>query len=226
MCGAPNVRPGMKAAFAPAGVTLANGMKIESTRVGGHSSDGVLCSAVELGMSRWHEVILECPDSLAHGAPLADFIPAEDVIVEIDNKSLTHRPDLWGHYGIARELAAIFQRPLKPLPATDLAAFDHLPAYPLSVEDFDGCPAYGCIEFHVLGAMPSPLTLQRRLHALGQRTFNLLVDVTNYVMLELAQPTHAFDGELVRAIRVAPMGNRGSSPRSTARSARCCPTTS
>jgi phenylalanyl-tRNA synthetase beta chain len=164
---------------------------------------------MELGMSRWHEVLLECPASLANGTPLEQLIPAQDVIVEIDNKSLTHRPDLWGHYGIARELAAVFGRALRPLPMADLAEYDHLPAYPLAVDDLENCPCYGCLEFCVPPGLPSPLVMQRRLHALGQRTFNLLVDVTNYALLELAQPTHAFDGELVRAIRVAQMGRPG-----------------
>jgi len=209
VCGAPNLRVGMKAAFAPPGTTLAGGMRIEATEVGGRRSEGVLCSAMELGMSRWHEVLLECPASLANGAPLAAQVPAEDVILEIDNKSLTHRPDLWGHYGIARELAAIFGRELRPLPTANLSPYDHLPAFPLTVEDFENCPCYACLELRVPPGLPSPLAMQRRLHALGQRTFNLLVDVTNYVMLELAQPTHAFDGDLVRAIRVAPMGRAG-----------------
>lgn len=209
VCGAPNVRVGMKAAFAPAGVTLANGMQIEVSRVGGQSSEGVLCSAMELGLSRWHEVLLECPESIVSGTPLVEHIPAEDVIFEIDNKSLTHRPDLWGHYAFARELSAIFGRPLRPLPMVDLAQYDKLPAFPLSVDDSEGCPCYGCLEFEIAGAIPSPLVMQRRLHALGQRTYNLLVDMTNYVMLELAQPTHAFDGNRVRAIRVARMGKAG-----------------
>jgi len=209
VCGAPNVRVGMKAPFAPPGVTLAGGVRIAVSDFGGQRSEGVLCSAMELGMSRWHEVLLECPASLANGTPLAELIPAEDVIVEIDNKSLTHRPDLWGHYGIARELAAVFGRELRHLGVADLARYDRLPAYPLSVEDFENCPCYACLEFRVPPGLPSPLVLQRRLHVLGQRTYNLLVDVTNYAMLELGQPTHAFDGDLVQAIRVAPMGRPG-----------------
>ena len=209
VCGAPNVRVGMKAAFAPPGVTLANGARIGVSELAGHRSEGVLCSAMELGMSRWHEVILECPGSVANGAPLADFVPPQDVIIEIDNKSLTHRPDLWGHYAFARELSAIFGRDLRALPMAELSRYDRLPAYPLSVEAPEGCPCYGCLEFRVAGAIPSPLRMQRRLHALGQRTYNLLVDVTNYVMLELAQPTHAFDGQRVQAIRVATLGRPG-----------------
>jgi phenylalanyl-tRNA synthetase beta chain len=206
VCGAPNVRAGMKAPFAPPGVTLAGGMKIAASEVAGHRSEGVLCSAMELGMSRWHEVLLECPAGVPSGTPLAQLIPARDVVIEIDNKSLTHRPDLWGHYAFGRELSAIFRRPLRPLPMADLAQYDPLPAVPLAVDDPEGCPCYGCLQFGVAAAAASPLVIQRRLHALGQRTYNLLVDVTNYVMLELAQPTHAFDGDLVRAIRVARMG--------------------
>lgn len=209
VCGAPNVRKGMKAPFAPAGVTITGGQKITVSEVAGHRSEGILCSAAELGMSRWHEGLLECPASLANGALLADFIPPTDVIIEIDNKSLTHRPDLWGHYAFARELAAVFGRQLRPLPMVDLSAYDRLPAYPLTVDDPEGCPCYGCLEFNVKGAVPSPLVMQRRLHALGQRTYNLLVDMTNYAMLELAQPTHAFDAARLKAIRVAKLGKPG-----------------
>lgn len=209
VCGAPNLRVGMKAPFAPAGTVLSGGTRIEVSTVGSHRSEGVLCSAMELGMSRWHEGVLEIPSDLPAGDPLAKYIPERDVIVEIDNKSLTHRPDLWGHYGFAREFAAILNRPLRELPVADLAQYDRLPAYPLEVEDAEGCPCYSCLEFRVPSAVASPLVIQRRLHALGQRTYNLLVDLTNYVMLELAQPTHAFDGDWVRAIRVKRMGSGG-----------------
>jgi len=209
VCGAPNIRLGMKAPFAPPGTVLAGGTRIAVSEVAGHRSEGVLCSAMELGLSRWHEVLLECPAGLPNGTPLAHYIPEQDVIFEIDNKSLTHRPDLWGHYGLARELAAIFRRPLRRLAVADLTQYDPLPAYPLQIDDPEGCPCYGCIEFEVPAAAPAPLVIQRRLHALGQRTFGLLVDLTNYVMWELAQPTHAFDADRVHAIRVAPLGKAG-----------------
>ncbi|MGQ9575028.1 MAG: phenylalanine--tRNA ligase subunit beta [Thermoguttaceae bacterium] len=209
VCGAPNLRVGMKAPFALPGATLAGGMTVRPSEVSGRPSEGVLCSAMELGLSRWHEGVLECPADLPTGTPLSAYIPATDVLIEIDNKSLTHRPDLWGHYGFARELSAIFARPLRALPVADLALYEDLPAYPLAVEATEDCPCYGCLEFRVPAGLPSPLAIQRRLHALGQRTYNLIVDVTNYVMLELGQPTHAFDGDLVRGIRVAPMGRHG-----------------
>ena len=139
-------------------------------------------------MGGGHFGILDLPVSLESGTALADFVPSSDTLLEIDNKSLTHRPDLWGHYGIAREVAAIFERPLRPLGLVDMAQYKDLPAYPLTLDDPENCPCYCCIEMTGVAALPSPLTLQYRLHALGQRTFNILVDLTNYIMLELGQP--------------------------------------
>ncbi len=209
VCGAANVRPGLRAAFAPPGVTLAGGVVVGEAEVGGRMSQGVLCSPRELGMSDWHEGLLELPPGLEPGTLLDELVPATDVVFEVDNKSLTHRPDLWGQYGFARELAALFGRPLAPLPVADLGRFDHLPPYPVTVDDPAGCPCYCCLALAGLGATPSPLALQRRLHALGQRTYDLLVDLTNYIAFEIGQPTHAFDADTLRAIRVAPMGRAG-----------------
>ena len=209
VCGAPNVRVGMKSAFAPAGVTIAGEQTIQERQVGGRTSQGILCSSDELGMGGGHFGILDLPESLDDGAQLADWIPPSDTLLEIDNKSLTHRPDLWGHYGMAREVAAIFERPLRSLQLQDLSQYDALPDYPLTIDDLDSCPCYCCIELDGVAALPSPLELQYRLHALGQRTFNILVDLTNYIMLELGQPMHAFDGSRLQAVRVAPFGTTG-----------------
>ncbi len=206
VCGAPNARAGLRAAFAPAGAELAGGKRVESSLVAGLESQGILCSARELGLSEFHEILFEIPQSVPVGASLSDLIPPSDHILEIDNKSLTHRPDLWGHYGMAREVAAVLGRPLRPLAMQDLAAYSHLPAYPLRVDDFENCPAYCCIEIDRIGLGPAPLELQWRLHAVGQRTHDLLVDLTNYLMLEMGQPMHAFDGAGLKAVRVAPLG--------------------
>jgi len=212
VCGAPNVRVGLKAPFAPAGTVLTKaGMErsVMTETMSGKESQGILCSAAELGMSDWHEILLECPDydfagtPVLPGMPLEQFIPDTDTLIEIDNKSLTHRPDLWGHYGFAREFAAIFGRELKSLPQIDLSQYDSQPKYPLKNEDYENCPCYGCIEFQTRGTIPSPLYIQRRLHALGMRSYNLLVDVTNYVNWEIAQPTHAFDADKLGGIRIA-----------------------
>ncbi|MDR0704527.1 MAG: phenylalanine--tRNA ligase subunit beta [Planctomycetaceae bacterium] len=206
VCGAPNVRVGLKTPFAKIGTVLAGNIKIEQSELAGKPSQGILCSAAELGMSGWHEIVLECPDNIEPGTPLEQFVPENDTLIEIDNKSLTHRPDLWGHYGFAREFSAVFHRKLQPLTQLNLSAFDHLPVYPLKNNDYENCPCYGCIEFQTRGTIPSPLFMQRRLHALGMRSYNLLVDVTNYVNWEIGQPTHAFDADKLGGIRVATMG--------------------
>jgi phenylalanyl-tRNA synthetase beta chain len=209
VCGAPNVSVGKKSAFAPIGALLADSTKVQQSTVGGIVTQGILCSAKELGLSDYQESILEFPSSIENGTPLTDLIPKQDTIMEIDNKSLTHRPDLWGHYGIAREVAAIFERELEPLNLTDLTQYSHLPAYPLTIEDPENCPCYCCIKTDEIEAIPSPLCIQWRLHAIGQRTINIQVDLTNYIMFELGQPTHAFDGRKLKAIRVAPFGVEG-----------------
>lgn len=207
VCGAPNVRPGIKAPFAPLGSRLAGGVEISLAEVGGRKSEGVLCSAKELGFGDSHEGLLLCPASLETGASLSRYISARDVLFEVDNKSLTNRPDLWGHYGFAREIAAIFGRPLRPLAQADLARFADLPAFLVKIEDMDLCSCYTAIEFEVDAMAPAPLHIQARLHMLGQRAFGMMIDLTNYVMLETGQPTHAFDAALVRKIRVATCGS-------------------
>lgn len=202
VCGAPNCRLGMKVAFAPVGTQLNGGVEVKEAVVGGLPSEGVCCSACELALSRWHEGLFEIPADIPNGSKLADFIPEADTLIEIDNKSLTHRPDLWGHYGFAREFAALFHRELKPLPQTDLGQFDALPEFPVKIDDLENCPCYGCLAFEAPKIPVTPLVMQRRLHALGQRTMDLLVDVTNYCMHELGQPTHAFDGDFMNSVRV------------------------
>jgi len=209
VCGAPNLRVGMQAPFAPPGVALAGGVTVAAAEVGGRRSEGVLCSPRELGLSGWHEGLLEIPAGVAPGTALEALIPVSDLVLEVDNKSLTHRPDLWGQYGFARELAAVFGRPLRPLDLVELGGFDSLPAYPIRVDDVEGCPCYSCITLDGLGATPAPLRIQVRLHALGQRTSDLLVDLTNYIAFEIGQPTHAFDADAFRSVRVAPMGRPG-----------------
>ncbi len=203
VCGAPNCRVGVKAPFAPAGVEIADGVKITESELAGRKSQGILCSAREIGLSRWHEELFTLPAEVENGTPLETLIPAEDMLIEVDNKSLTHRPDLWGHYGFAREFAAIFGRELRPLPQLDMTEFDALPPVKVKVDDLANCPCYGCVALEMPVIPPSPVKMQVRLHTLGQRTMDLMVDVTNYVMFELGQPTHAFDGDHVQAIRVA-----------------------
>lgn len=204
--GARNVRPGIKAPFAGPGCRLANGLEISVTEIAGRTSEGTLCSPKEMGFSAFHDGVLECPAAIENGTPLSQYVRARDLLFEIDNKSLTNRPDLWGHYGFARELAAVFGLPLRPLEQVNLDSFAELPAVPVSIDDTNLCPTYTCVEFEVDALAPTPLHIQARLHALGQRTFGMMVDLTNYVMLETGQPTHAFDASLVKEIRVAACG--------------------
>jgi len=209
VCGAPNLRAGMLSAYAPVGCILAGGLRVQRASLAGFESDGVLCSAKELGLGELHEGVLDLPETAGVGAPLSLLLPDQDWIIEIDNKSLTHRPDLWGHYGFARELAAALGRPLKPLPLEDLGRYADLPAYPLKVDDFELCPGYCCLELASLQPTPAPIAIQARLHSVGMRAINLLVDLTNYIMLEIGQPMHAFDADDMGAVRVAVFGQEG-----------------
>ena len=127
------------------------------------------------------------------GTPIADALDLHDIILEIDNKSMTNRPDLWGHYGIARELAALYDLPLKQLPPfTCDAGSDGLT---VTVEDTERCPRYIGAAVEGLSVKPAPFRMQSRIWRVGMRPINALVDITNYVMLATGQPTHAFDSD-------------------------------
>ncbi len=209
VCGAPNVRVGMISAFAGPGSVIADGVTVREQMVFGKKSEGILCSPRELGWGESHAGIMAFPGDTAAGTELADLVPETDSIIEIDNKSITHRPDLWGHYGFAREMAAVFGRELKPLDVIDAAEGSGLPAFPLRIDDPEGCPGYCCMDIDGLTAAFAPLPIQYRLLAVGLRPINLLVDLTNYLMCELGQPMHAFDGQRVRDVVVARFGTNG-----------------
>ncbi len=200
VCGAPNCRPGIVSAYVPPGVRLGE-REIATVVIGGVTSEGMLASGAELGINRDADGILEL--DVDPGAAITGCFP--DSIIEIDNKSLTHRPDLWGHHGLAREVAAIVDGILRQPVRLDL--LPHGPA-PIRVEiqDFDLCPRYSALAFENVTVKPSPLWLQQRLMAIGLNPISNIVDVTNYVMAELAQPMHAFDWDLLRgpAILVRP----------------------
>ena len=206
VCGAPNAAAGAMVAVALPGTTLADGSVVQPAQVRGHDSEAVLCSAAELGWSSAHEGLLILPDDVAPGTPLGSLVADEDTLIEIDNKSLTHRPDLWGHFGFAREFAAIFGRPLQDYGVTDLSQFDDLPEVDVQIDALEDCPYYAALRVEAGSNRPAPARMQSRLHAIGSRSRNLLVDVTNYIQFELGQPTHAFDGDKVRSIRVAASG--------------------
>ncbi len=206
VCGAPNCRPGIVTAYVPAGVRLGD-REIRPAVIDGVPSDGMLASGAELGVNRDAGGILEF--EAEPGAPIPGC--ASDSIIEIDNKSITHRPDLWGHHGLAREVAAILRKRLRE-PA-DLGRIpEGAPAVEVSIDDLDLCPRYSALVFENVTVRPSPLWLQCRLEAIGLKPINNIVDVTNYILAELAQPMHAFDRDTLRGpailVRRARQGER------------------
>ena len=200
VCGAPNVRVGMKTAFARVGAQVQD-VKIKATPLVGVDSFGMCCGEDEIGVGSDHSGIIELDSSLKNGTDIKEVFPIDDVIIEVDNKSLTNRPDLWGHYGIAREFATIFKRELKPIAKCDLAQYNNLNKLDIAVETPD-CYRYSAISVDNVSVKTSPQIMKIRLNYCGMRDINLLADMTNYLMLELGQPMHAFDHKIVNGIRV------------------------
>ncbi|MBR4087171.1 MAG: phenylalanine--tRNA ligase subunit beta, partial [Clostridia bacterium] len=200
VCGAPNVRVGMKTAFAPLGAKIGE-ITIAPRALAGYTSNGMCCSERELGISEDHEGIMDITEDYPLGTPIKEIYDIDDIIFEVDNKSLTNRPDLWGHYGIAREFAALIDRPLKPLDCVDLAAYDHLPKVDMKIED-PLCQRYSCLQVENITKTVSPMNMRIRLYYCGMRAINLLADLTNYLMLEMGQPMHAFDSRKVEKLRI------------------------
>lgn len=204
VCGAPNCRPGLVTAYVPPGTVL-DGREILKAVIGGVESEGMLASGAELGINGDSAGILEL--SLAPGDALG---VRPDSVIEIDNKSLTHRPDLWGHHGMAREVSAILQIPLRD--PVDLSLLPGgAPGIGVSIVDFDLCPRYSALVLENVTVQPSPLWLQYRLECIGLNPISNVVDVTNWVMAEIAQPMHAFDADKVRG----PIQVRAASPGET-----------
>ncbi|MBQ8640510.1 MAG: phenylalanine--tRNA ligase subunit beta [Lachnospiraceae bacterium] len=200
VCGAPNVRVGMKTAFAKVGAQLGD-ITIAPRPLAGFTSCGMCCSEKELGLSDDNSGIMDITEDVAAGTDLKELYAIDDIIFEVDNKSLTNRPDLWGHYGIAREFATIANRPLKPLETVDLSQYKDLPQIDMKIED-PLCQRYSCLQVENINKNVSPLNMRIRLFYCGMRAINLLADLTNYIMLEMGQPMHAFDSRKVEKIRI------------------------
>lgn len=200
VCGAPNVRVGMKTAFAKVGARIGE-IEIAPRPLAGFMSNGMCCSEKEIGISDDNSGIMEITDDLPNGTDIKDAYVIDDIVFEVDNKSLTNRPDLWGHYGIAREFAALAHRPLKPLDTADLSKYDSLPKVDLKILD-PLCQRYSCLQVENISKTVSPVNMRIRLYYCGMRAINFLADLTNYLMLEMGQPMHAFDSRKVGKIRI------------------------
>jgi phenylalanyl-tRNA synthetase beta chain len=172
-------------------------VKIKETKMRGEDSYGMICGATEVFLDKFfppkdEKEIVDLKDVECHsGQNIADLLGMDDVVLEIDNKSLTNRPDLWGHLGIARELSAIYNIPLKELPKYEIDK--DLPKYDISIEDSDKCRRYVAVKIDNVYDKESPKWMQTLLVNVGLRPINAIVDITNYVMMAVGQPTHAFD---------------------------------
>jgi phenylalanyl-tRNA synthetase beta chain len=226
VCGAPNVQAGAFYPFAPVGATLPGGMKIRKAKIRGETSQGMLCSASELGLGRDSAGILELPGEFAPGESFTAGVGLDDARLELEVTA--NRPDLLSHYGVAREIAPAGERGLwlPPFPGGSNGAGDagevaitaaegaagETAGVSVRIEDVDGCPRYLGAVVRGVRVGPSPAWLASRLRAVGLRPVNNVVDATNYVLHELGQPLHAFDldrlagGEVV--VRRATAGER------------------
>ncbi|MDE6092174.1 MAG: phenylalanine--tRNA ligase subunit beta [Ruminococcus sp.] len=200
VCGAPNVRTGMKTAFAQVGAKIGD-ITIAPRKLAGYTSNGMCCSEAEIGISDDNSGIMEITDDIPNGTDLKEAYQIDDIVFEVDNKSLTNRPDLWGHYGIAREFSALTGRPLKPIETVDLSQFGSLPQIDMKILD-PLCQRYSCLQVDNIKRNVSPVNMRVRLYYCGMRDINFLADLTNYLMLEMGQPMHAFDSRKVSSIRI------------------------
>src|SRR2546427_1074145 len=205
VCGAPNVQAGKAYPFAPVGATLPGGLKLERRKIRGIESNGMLCSAKELGLGVDHAGILELETDAPPGTPFLEAIPIADEQIIVDVSA--NRPDLLCHRGVARELAASLGATVKLPP---VARPDGRTAKALStvrpsgrqavvdgvevrLEDPEGAPRYMIAVIRGVKVAPSPAWLAARLQSIGQRSINNIVDATNYILFEVNQPLHAFD---------------------------------
>lgn len=193
VCGAPNVTAGGKYPFAPIGAVLLNGeLKIKKAKLRGVESFGMLCSASELGISGDHSGLMTLANDAVPGTPVSALLGPPDTVFELE--VTPNRPDSLSMIGIARELAALYGKPLrKPVPAISETATSVNNEATVRVENAADCPCYTARVLHNIQIGPSPEWMKDRLEKAGIRSINNVVDITNYVMLETGHPLHAFD---------------------------------
>lgn len=203
VCGGINLQEGMRVAVSCPGAMVrwhgeGEPVVIKNSKLRGVESYGMICASDEIGLGdlfpaeQEAEILDLSAFDVPAGTPLADALDMNDVLLEIDNKSMTNRPDLWGHYGIAREIAALYDLPLveiKPYQADVKSDFK------VEIADPERCPRYIGVEMSGVEVKSSPYQMQNRIWKAGMRPINALVDITNYVMLATGNPTHAFDAD-------------------------------
>ncbi len=200
VCGAWNFGAGATVAVALPGAEIPGGMKIESRKLRGELSDGMILSERELEIGQDHSGIMVLADGLAPGTPLAEVVPLADDVLEVEVTG--NRPDLLSIYGIAREIAALYGLELGPPPGREpeLAGDE---AVDIVIDDLEGCPRFIGRLLRGVTIGPSPVWLKARLTAAGMRPISNVVDATNYAMLGLGSPLHAYDlGKLRNGARI------------------------
>ena len=202
VCGGSNLYVGEKVVISKPGAEVywhgeGDLVKIKETKMRGVSSYGMICGATEVYLEDYFppkdesEIVDLSEVDCKPGDNIADIIGMNDTVLEIDNKSLTNRPDLWGHYGIARELSAIYKVPLKELEI--IKPDKNIKKYNIEIKDTTKCPRYSAVEINNVYVKPSPIWMQTAITNGGMRPINAIVDITNYVMMAVGQPLHAFD---------------------------------
>ncbi len=203
VCGAPNIKIGQLVPLAKIGAILNNEIEIKEAEIRGEKSFGMLCSEKELNLGNNHEGIMILNEKSKIGENLSDYLSLNEIILEIDNKSMSNRPDLWGHYGIARELSTIFNKKLKKYESKELkikAEKEKAENIKININAKNLCKKYLALKIDNIKIEESPLWLKNKLSALGLNSINNIVDITNYIMLELGQPLHAFDANNIKEI--------------------------
>ncbi len=206
VCGGSNLAAGMKVIVAIPGAMVrwhgeGEPVEIKNTKLRGVASYGMICAAVEVGLadlfpaSDDHEIVDLSAFDVKAGECVAAALGIDDIILEIDNKSMTNRPDLWGHYGMAREIAALYDLELKSI--DPYAAPVGIEELDIRISDDVKCPRYIGVRMEGLSVKDAPFEIRSRLWRVGLRPINALVDITNYVMMAVGQPTHAFDSDMI-----------------------------
>ncbi len=206
VCGGINLEAGMSVIVAVPGAMVrwhgeGEPVEIKKTKLRGVESYGMICASDEVGLSELFpakaegEIVDITSFGLTPGENVATALELDDIILEIDNKSMTNRPDLWGHYGMAREIAALYDLELKTI--EKYSAPSEAASFEIYIEDDDKCPRYIGAKLEGLSVKEAPFAMRARLWKVGQRPINALVDITNYVMMAVGQPTHAFDSDMI-----------------------------
>lgn len=216
VCGGSNVAAGMKIALGKIGAKVqwhgeGDLIELKKTKIRGVESFGMICAAEEIGLGEMYpkkdekEILDLSHIDAKQGTPLAQALELTDTVIDIDNKSMTHRPDLWGHYGLARELSAMYRKKLNAYNPPALKEGKQL-RVEVDVQAPELCSRYMAVALDGIEVGPSPQWLQARLIAVGLRPINNIVDITNYVMFDIGQPMHAFDIEALQSQKDGALG--------------------